>query len=105
MSAQPQSQRATTTVKIYGTDYAVRSQADPEYVKQIAEVVDGHMRRLSQNRVVRSNVELAVLAAMHLADELSRTREQLQQVLQRVGDTTDALERVIDEGSSIAVSR
>ena len=102
MNAHAQSAPATTTVRIYGTEYSVRSQADPEYVKQVGEAVDQEMRRLSQNKVVKSTVELAVLAAMHLTDELFRTREQLQEALQRAGDAADAMEKVLDEGSSIA---
>jgi len=98
-------QGTTTTVKIYGTEYSVRSQADPEYVRQVGEAVDQEMRRLSQNKVIKSTAELAVLAAMHLADDLFRTREQLQEALRRVGDTTDALEKILDEGSSVAVNR
>jgi len=92
-------------VRIYGAEYSVRSQADPEYVRQVAEAVDREMRRLSQNRVIKSTVEVAVLAAMHLADELFRTRQQLQEVLQRVGDTTDAMAKVLDEGSPMTVKK
>jgi cell division protein ZapA (FtsZ GTPase activity inhibitor) len=102
MSAVPESKANLTTVRIYGTEYAFRSQQEPEYVKQVADRVDQEMRRLSQNRVVRSTLEVAVLAGMHLADELYRTRQQLSEVLQRVGDTTEAMAKIIDAGSSTA---
>lgn len=104
MNEPTDSKVAPTLVRIYGTDYPVRSQADPEHVRRVGEAVDQEMRRLSKNQVVKSTAELAVLAAMHLADELLRTQEELRDVLDRVGATTDAMEEILDEGSSSPVS-
>lgn len=87
----------TTTVRIFGAEYPVRSQADPEYVMEIAKTVDEAMRGVSRNKVIKSTGDIAVMAAMNLAGELFRTRRQLREALRQVGDTTDALVRVLDE--------
>ena len=104
MNSWLQGKPQPTTVRIYGTEYSVRSQADPEHVRQIAEAVDHEMRRISQHRVIKSPMEAAVLAAMHLADELFRTRRQLRDVLQRVGDTTEAMAQILDAELSARVN-
>lgn len=99
MNGNPDPKPNAITVRIYGTEYAFRSPQDPEYVKCVAETVDQEMRRLSENRVVKSTLEVAVLAGMHLADELLQTRRQLQEVLQRVDQTTEAMAKILDAGS------
>jgi cell division protein ZapA len=87
----------TTSVTILGTEYPVRSTADPAHVLGIAEMVDTAMRNVSKNRVAKSTGDVAVMAAMNLADDLSRTRRHLQEALRQVAETTDALEKVLDE--------
>ena len=97
MNSPDRSAPKTTTVRIFGADYPVRSHADPEYVIEIAKTVDEAMRGVSRNKVIKSTGDIAVMAAMNLAGDLFRTRKQLRAALQQIGDTTDALGRVLDE--------
>ena len=100
MNGIPDSRADAITVRIYGTEYAFRSPQDPDYVKTVADTVDQEMRRLSENRVVKSTLEVSVLASMYLADELLQTRKKLQEVLQRVDRTTEAMAKILDAGPS-----
>lgn len=97
MSTSSQDRAVSTTVRIFGAEYSIRSPNEPEYVQKVAELVDEAMRRVSTHRVMRSNTEIAVLACMHIAGELMLAQEQRNEALDRIGDTTDALTRILDK--------
>ena len=75
----------TTTVRIFGREYSIRSENDPEYVRRVAALVDEKMREVSTASSQVTSVRVAILAALNLADEVLRSREQN-------GGTNEALE-------------
>ena len=97
MSTQPRGNSTSTAVQIFGTEYSIRSESESEYVQKVAGMVDEAMRRVSTRRVMRSNEEIAVLAAMHLAGELLEAHNELDGVLNRVVETTEALAQVLSD--------
>jgi cell division protein ZapA len=96
MSDQGQDQQRSTTVQIFGSEYTIRSQTDPEYVHQVAEIVDEAMRNVNADGTKKSATGVAVLAAMNLANELLSARKELEELLQRIDESTDALTRVLE---------
>ena len=74
--AQEQSgnQAGYVTVEIYDQTYHLAGQ-DTEHIRGLAEMVDARMRAVAaQGRTVDS-LRVAVLAALNLADELSRAEQ------------------------------
>ncbi|MFO7245254.1 MAG: cell division protein ZapA [Thermaerobacter sp.] len=68
---------ARSKVRIFGETYVIRSaQADEEHIRRVAEAVDARMRELAGRYPGLNVTRLAVLAALNLADELLRLREQ-----------------------------
>jgi cell division protein ZapA len=66
--------KAYVTVEIYDQTYHLSGQ-DSEHICRLAELVDARMRAVAaQGRTVDS-LRVAVLAALNLADELSRATE------------------------------
>jgi len=62
------------TVEIYDQTYHLSGQ-DTEHIRNLAELVDARMRAVAaQGRTVDS-LRVAVLAALNLADELTRVTE------------------------------
>ena len=62
------------TVEIYDQTYHLSGQ-DTEHIRNLAELVDARMRAVAaQGRTVDS-LRVAVLAALNLADELTRVAE------------------------------
>ena len=67
----------------------MRSDLDPEYIRKLAEYVDGKMRSIASRTQVVDSLRVAVLAALNLADEVhqlevkqeSRSREVEQRVI------------------------
>ncbi len=69
----------TIKVEIYDQAYTVRSDGDPEYLKQLAEYVDERMREISSGTLTVDSRKVAILAALYIADELHRLRKLHEQ--------------------------
>ena len=65
----------TIKVEIYDQAYTVRSDGDPDYLKELAEYVDQRMREISSGTLTVDSRKVAILAALYIADELHQLRE------------------------------
>lgn len=74
--SQDESDNAKTyvTVEIYDQIYHLSGQ-DPEQIHRLAELVDARMRAVAAQGKTVDSLRVAVLAALNLADELSRATE------------------------------
>jgi cell division protein ZapA len=66
-------------VKIFGSEYQVKGEADPAYMESLAAMVDEKMRELAQPGSAQAG-KAAILAAFNLADELSRLKQAHQEL-------------------------
>jgi cell division protein ZapA len=66
----------TTEVRIFGATYHVRGSDKSGHLQQLADVVDGKMREVAGHVTTADTARVAILAALNLADELSRARQQ-----------------------------
>jgi len=64
----------TTTVNIFGQDYALRGGEDAEHVRDVAAHVDRRMREVARGSKQVSSLRVAILAAMNIAEDLLRER-------------------------------
>jgi cell division protein ZapA len=89
----------TIRVEIYNQIYNIRSDGDNEYVTQLAEFVDRRMREISSGTLTVDSLKVAILAALHVADELHRLRrlhEQADaQLASRSAECADMLDRLL----------
>jgi len=83
-------------VNIYGQEYPIRSEADATYVQQIAEYVDRKMKEVAEKVPARVHSQLAVLTALHIADELFKEREDKEKKLSEVEEKTQSLIEWLD---------
>jgi len=65
------------TVKIYGESYPLRTGEPGGRREELARFVDSRMREVAAGGKVVVTSKIAVLAALHIADELFRLREAL----------------------------
>lgn len=65
----------STQVEIFGSTYVIRGGQEPEYLMELAAEVDRRMRELAGHVTNADPGRLAILAALNLADELSRNRQ------------------------------
>ncbi|MFL6228851.1 MAG: cell division protein ZapA [Pyrinomonadaceae bacterium] len=89
----------TIRVEIYNQIYNIRSDGDSDYVTQLAEFVDHRMREISSGTLTVDSLKVAILAALHIADELHRLKrlhEQADsQLATRSAECADMLDRVL----------
>jgi cell division protein ZapA (FtsZ GTPase activity inhibitor) len=64
-------EKRSIPVRILGQEYRVRSEADEAVVRQAAGVVDETMQRIRQRTGTVDTLDLAVLAALNLANQLA----------------------------------
>ena len=72
------------TVNIMDEEYTIRADADPEYMKLLAKVVDERVRAaLSANpRLARSRA--AILACLSFADDLEKLKARYEELMRMV---------------------
>jgi len=69
----------TVRVEIYNQTYNIRSDGDTEYIVQLADFVDSRMREISSGTLTVDSLKVAILAALHIADELHRLKHLHEQ--------------------------
>ena len=89
----------TIRVEIYNQTYNIRSDGDSEYVTRLAEFVDRRMREISSGTLTVDSLKVAILAALHIADELHRLKslhEQADtQLASRSAECAEMLDRLL----------
>lgn len=95
----------TIRVEIYNQTYNIRSDGDSEYITQLAEFVDNRMREISSGTLTVDSLKVAILAALHIADELHRLKrlhEQADsQLASRSAECAEMLDRLLKVRSSV----
>src|SRR5947199_6079520 len=95
----------TIRVEIYNQTYNIRSDGDTEYIVQLAEFVDSRMREISSGTLTVDSLKVAILAALHIADELHRLKhlhEQADsQLAARSGECAEMLDRLLKVRNSV----
>jgi cell division protein ZapA len=84
-------------VNIYGTEYPIKGEVDVDYIRQIAEYVDGKMREVDQTTAAKSSLKVAILAALNIADELFREREEKNSLAKGFEEKINQLSKLINE--------
>ena len=64
-------------IQIYGKRYSLKSTSDQLSTEEVAAYVDAKMRELAEVRSKTSSGDLAVLAALNIAQELMELQKQI----------------------------
>jgi cell division protein ZapA len=88
-------------VEIYNQTYNIRSDGDNEYILRLAEYVDGKMREISSGTLTVDSLKVAILAALHIADEFHRLKSDHEQndaqLASRSAECADMLDRFLKQ--------
>jgi len=95
----------TVRVEIYNQTYNIRSDGDTEYIIQLAEFVDGRMREISSGTLTVDSLKVAILAALHIADELHRLKNLNEhadsQLAARSAECAEMLDKLLKVRSNL----
>jgi cell division protein ZapA len=104
-ATEPTTTTPTIRVEIYNQTYNIRSDGDTEYIIQLAEFVDSRMREISSGTLTVDSLKVAILAALHIADELHRLKHMHEQadaqLATRSAECAEMLDRLLKVRSSV----
>src|SRR6266513_3812719 len=86
----------TVRVVIYNETYNILSDGDSEYLTQHADFVDSRMREISSGTLTVDSLKVAILAALHIADELHRLKNMHEQADAQLGARSSACAEMLD---------
>ena len=95
----------SVTVKIFGSEYTLKGDADSEYVQKVASFVDDRMNEVARSSSVASTAKVAILAAVNIADELLRSQEGSIQSMALLEDRSVHIVRLLAKELSAATAR
>jgi len=87
----------TIRVEIYNQTYNIRSDGDTEYIIQLAEFVDSRMREISSGTLTVDSLKVAILAALHIADELHRLKNMHEQADSQLASRSSECAEMLDK--------
>ena len=94
-----ESAEQSVRVEIYNQTYSIRSDGDNEYIMDLAEYVDRKMREISSGTFTVDSLKVAILAALHIADEFHQLKMQQRQsdtqLASRSAECAEMLDRVL----------
>jgi cell division protein ZapA len=89
-------QQRVVTVEINGLRYPIRSQLDAAYIAELAAYVDQKMSAAQRECPAGDTLKIAVLAALNIADECFRVRDEDTSHRRNLSERTGELERMLD---------
>ncbi|MCU0239104.1 MAG: cell division protein ZapA [Pyrinomonadaceae bacterium] len=84
-------------VEIYNQTYSIRSDGDNDYILKLAEFVDEKMREISSGSLTVDSLKVAILAALHIADEYHQLKRQLDQFDYQLGSRSSECSEMLDK--------
>jgi cell division protein ZapA (FtsZ GTPase activity inhibitor) len=79
-------------IEILGQRITVRGQGEPEYIQDLEAYLDGRIRTVRDQARVYDPVRLSILAGLHIADELFRSRAREEALADRIDELLARLE-------------
>jgi cell division protein ZapA len=90
------------SVRILGQDHYLISTDDQSYVEKVAKLVDDRMQAIMKSNSTLSYTKVAILTALNLADDLSKARTQLEEVLPQQTMPTGDIEETKKQITSLS---
>jgi cell division protein ZapA len=84
-------------VNIFGTEYPIKGDTDPAYIREVADYVDQKMRSIAKNVPMQSSLKVAILAALNIADELFKARADKDKIRAELENRVDEIIDSIDK--------
>lgn len=88
---------STTEVSIFGQTYYIQTGGDEDQTRQAANLVDKKMNLIDSQVRTSDRFRVAVLAALHLADEFLTVQNRLVGLEQGVAAKSERLTALLDE--------
>ncbi len=85
-------------VQIFGSTYSIQGEADADYIIRLADYVNEKMKEVGGNLQSGNQLQVAILAALNIADEYFQIREIKRNLVSDLEKKANALITMLDEG-------
>jgi cell division protein ZapA (FtsZ GTPase activity inhibitor) len=92
--------KRSVTVEVAGQKFQLKTDADEAYVKSLAEFVSDKIGEARTAGRTFSTHALAILAALHIADDLFQTRRDVDAFRKRVRDKSHVILELLDQNET-----
>ncbi len=87
----------TVKVEIYNQTYNIRSRdGDTDRIKELAAFVNSRMNEIATSALTVDSLRLAILAALHIADELHQMKDRRDKLDQEIGERSAECVELLD---------
>ena len=87
--------KTSVKVEILGESYAIRSEADPEHTRAVAQHLDRSIRQILAGGAVIEANRAAILAALQITSELFLEREANQSITSAMNELSGEVRRML----------
>ena len=87
--------KTSVKVEILGESYAIRSEADPEHTRAVAQHLDRSIRQILAGGAVIEANRAAILAALQITSELFLEREANQSITAAMHELSGEVRRLL----------
>ena len=95
-----ESPRSSVTVRIAGEEHTIRANAEPDYTRRCARIVDERIQRIREQAGPLESHRAAILAALSLTDELLQARRDLERHRQELASRAENLARRLEDATA-----
>ena len=88
--------KRTVEVSMLGQKFRIRSEENDDYINNVARYVEGKVREAMQGRSGAS-IQIVLLAAMNIADDLFQSRRKLEEKTKLVEEKVSNVINLIKE--------
>ena len=82
-------------IKVFGQTYTVKTDAEEDYIQEVAKYVNEKMEEVLKKTKSVSTVNVAILTALNIADDLLREKEKRTALLREVeAKSKDLVEKI-----------
>jgi len=82
-------------IKVFGQTYTVKTDAEEEYIQEVAKYVNEKMDEVLKKTKTVSTLNVAVLTALNIADDLIKEKEKRTALVQEIeAKSKDLVEKI-----------
>ena len=90
-------QQSVTTVQIFGKEYPITSDQNPEYIRKLAEFVDKEMNKVATRIETAPSNRIAVLTCLNIADDLIRVKSEKEKFIRLVEGRIKNIKKTLEK--------
>jgi cell division protein ZapA len=87
-------------IRVFGQTFTVKSEAEESHIQEVAQYVNSKIEEITKRTRTVSSLNVAILTALNIADDLLKEREKRMALLKEVGLRSKDLVEKIDRKMS-----